>query len=248
MTNQQRLTIDLNCDLGEGGPHDADLMPLVSSANIACGGHAGDAGTMAAAVALARLHGVAIGGHPGHADRDRFGRRELPITPAEAAALMIDQVAALEAVAGEPPRHVKLHGGLYHQAGRDEALGEAAVQAILARWPRMVLMAFAGSPLVAVARRRGLAVAEEAFLDRAYAADGSLLQRDQPGAMIDDPEEAAARAVRLVCEGVVEAIDGTLLPITADTLCIHGDGPLAVAMLTAVRAALQDAGVGIAAA
>ena len=117
MTGQPRLTIDLNCDLGEGGPHDAELMPLVSSANIACGGHAGDADTMAAAVALARLHGVAIGAHPGHADREHFGRHELPITPAAAAALVIDQVAALEAIAGEPPQHVKLHGGLYHQAG-----------------------------------------------------------------------------------------------------------------------------------
>jgi 5-oxoprolinase (ATP-hydrolysing) subunit A len=245
MTNQQRLTIDLNCDLGEGGPHDADLMPLVSSANIACGGHAGDASTMAAAVALARRHGVAIGGHPGHADREHFGRRELPITPTAAATLVIDQLAVLEAVAGEPPRHVKLHGGLYHQASRDEVLGEAIVKAILARWPRMVLVAFAGSPLVAVAHHHGLAVAAEVFLDRAYAADGSLLPRSQPGAMIDDPHEAAARAVRMVCEGVVEAIDGTLLPIAADTLCIHGDGPQAVAILTAARAAIQDAGVGI---
>jgi 5-oxoprolinase (ATP-hydrolysing) subunit A len=246
MTRQPRLTIDLNCDLGEGGPHDAELMPLVSSANIACGGHACDAATMAAAVALARRHGVAIGGHPGHVDREHFGRRELPITPAEAAALVIDQVAALEALAGEPPRHVKLHGGLYHQVGRDEALGEAVVQAILARWPCMVLVAFAGSPLVAVARRHGLAVAEEAFLDRAYAADGSLLPRSQPGAMIDDPHEAAARAVRLVCEGVVEAIDGRRLPITADTLCIHGDGATSLAIARAVREAFDRAGIVVA--
>lgn len=243
MTSQQRLTIDLNCDLGEGGPHDAELMPLVSSANIACGGHAGDTGSMAAAVALARRHGVAVGAHPGHADREHFGRRELPITPAAAAALVIDQVAALEAVAGEPPRHVKLHGGLYHQAGRDEAIGEAVVRAILARWPHTVLVAFAGSPLVAVARRYGLAVAEEAFLDRRYAADGSLLPRSQPGAMIDGPDEAAARAVRLVCEGVVEAIDGSLLPINADTLCIHGDGVRSLAIAGAVREAFEHAGI-----
>lgn len=246
MTNRSQRTIDFNCDLGEGGRHDVDLMPLASSANIACGGHAGDAGTMAAAVALARRHGVAIGGHPGHADREHFGRRELPITPTAAATLVIDQVAALEAVAGEPPRHVKLHGGLYHQVGCDEALGEAIVKAILARWPCMVLVAFAGSPLVAVAHRHGLAVAEEAFLDRAYAPDGSLVPRSQPGAMIDDPHSAAARAVRLVCEGVIEAIDGTPLPIAAHTLCIHGDGPQAVAILTAARAAVQDVGVSIA--
>ena len=246
MTYQQRLTIDLNCDLGEGGPHDADLMPLVSSANIACGGHAGDASTMAAAVALARRQGVAIGAHPSHADREHFGRRELPITPDEAAALVIDQVAVLEAVAGEPPRHVKLHGGLYHQAGRDEAIGEAVVRAILNRWPCMVLVAFAGSPLVAVARRHGLGMAEEAFLDRAYVPDGSLMPRSQPGAMIDDPDEAAARAVRLVCKGVVEAIDGTLLPMAADTLCVHGDGIRSLAIATAVRDAFKRAGIPVA--
>lgn len=246
MTSQPRLTIDLNCDLGEGGPHDAELMPLVSSANIACGGHAGDARTMAAAVALARRHGVAIGAHPGHVDREHFGRRELPITPAAAATVVIDQVAALEAIAGEPPRHVKLHGGLYHQVGRDETLGEAVVNAILARWPRMVLVAFAGSPLVAVARRHGLAVAEEAFLDRAYAAGGAMVPRFESGAMIDDPHEAAVRAVRLVCEGVVEAIDGTRLPIAADTLCIHGDGIRSLAIASAVHNAFKRASIPVA--
>lgn len=246
MTRRPRRTIDLNCDLGEGGPHDADLMPLVSSANIACGGHAGDTGSMAAAVALARRHGVAIGAHPGHADREHFGRRELPITPDEAAALVIDQAAAFEAVAGEPPRHLKLHGGLYHQAGCDEAIGEAIVRAIVARWPRMMLVAFAGSPLVAVARRHGLIVAEEAFLDRAYAADGSLVPRSQPGAMIDDPQVAATRAVRLVREGFIEAIDGRRLPITADTLCIHGDGATSLAIARAVREAFDRAGIQVA--
>lgn len=247
MNGQPRRTIDLNCDLGEGGPYDVELMPLVSSANIACGGHAGDPDTMAAAVPLARRHGVAIGAHPGHVDPEHFGRHELPIAPAAAAALVIDQVAALEAIAGEPPQHVKLHGGLYHQAGRDEAIGAAIVRAILARWPRMMLVAFAGSPLVAVARRRGLAVAEEAFLDRAYAADGLLLPRSQPGAMIDDPHEAAARAVRLACEGVVEAVDGTHLVIAADTLCIHGDGTRSLVIARAVRDALKRAAIGVAA-
>lgn len=246
MTGRPRLAIDLNCDLGEGGLHDADLMPLVSSANIACGGHAGDTVSMAAAVTLARRHGVAIGAHPGHADREHFGRRELPITPDEAAALVIDQAAALEAVAGEPPRHLKLHGGLYHQAGRDKPVGEAIVRAIVARWPRLMLVAFAGSPLVAVARRHGLTVAEESFLDRAYAADGSLVPRSQPGAMIDDPQEAATRAVQLVCEGVVETIDGRRLPITADTLCIHGDAATSLAIARAVREAFDRAGIVVA--
>jgi UPF0271 protein len=245
MTKERRVAIDLNCDLGEGGAYDADLMRLVSSANIACGGHAGDAETMAAAVALARQHGVAIGAHPGHVDRSHFGRRELPIEPAGAAALVVEQVAALEAVAGEPPRHIKLHGGLYHQAGRDVVLGEVVVRAIVARWPRVVLIAFAGSPLVAVARSRGLTVAEEAFVDRGYAADGALVLRSQPGAEIADPGVAAARAVRLVREGVIEAIDGTLIPITADTLCLHGDAAAVVTMATAVRQALLAGGIAI---
>jgi UPF0271 protein len=243
MTQHKTRSIDLNCDLGEGGAYDADLMRLVSSANIACGGHAGDAETMAAAVALARQHGVAIGAHPGHADRENFGRRELPITPVEAAALVTDQVAALEAVAGEPPRHIKLHGGLYHQTGRDLVLGEAIVRAIVDRWPRAVLIAFAGSPLVAVARSRGLTVAEEAFIDRGYAADGALVPRSQPGAEITDPGVAAARAVRLVREGVIEAIDGTPLPIAADTLCIHGDGVAALMIATAVHDAIHRCGI-----
>jgi UPF0271 protein len=238
MTKHQTRSIDLNCDLGEGGPYDAALMRLVSSANIACGGHAGDVGTMAAAVALARQHGVAIGAHPGHVDRAHFGRRELPIAPDEAAALVVEQVAALEAVAGVPPHHIKLHGGLYHQVGRDVMLGRAIMQAVKARWPGTVLIAFAGSPLVAVARSHGLTVAEEAFIDRGYAADGALVPRSQPGADVSDPRTAASRAVRLVREGVVEAIDGRLLPIAADTLCLHGDGEAVVEVAMAVREAL----------
>jgi len=245
MSHPPRATIDLNCDLGEGGPHDAEVMPLVSSANIACGGHAGDEATMAATVALARRHGVAIGAHPGHADREHFGRRELEVTPAAAAGLVVEQVARLGAVAGEPPRHVKLHGGLYHQAARDELLAAAVSEAIAARWPRMVLFAPAASPLVAVARARGLQVAEEAFIDRAYMADGSLVPRSQPGALIADAAAAAARGVRLAWEGVVEASDGALLPLAADTLCIHGDGPDPVSLAAAVREALAAARITV---
>jgi UPF0271 protein len=245
MNDPIRAAVDLNCDLGEGAKHDAALMPLVSSANIACGGHAGDEATMAATVALARRHGVAIGAHPGHADREHFGRRELPISPAAAAGLVVEQVARLEAVAGEPPRHVKLHGSLYHQAARDEPLAAAVSEAIAARWPRMILFTPAGSRLVAVARARGLRVAAEAFIDRAYAADGSLVPRSQPGAVLADPAASAARAVRLVREGVVEAIDGATLPLAADTLCLHGDGPDPVGLSKAVRGALEAAGITV---
>jgi len=238
-------SVDLNCDLGEGSAHDAALMSLVSSANIACGGHAGDDATMAVAVALARRQGVAIGAHPGHADRLQFGRRERAITAGAAATLVVEQVGRLEAVAGEPPRHVKLHGGLYHQVARDEPLAVAVVEAIAARWPGMLLLAPAGSRLVAVARGRGLKVAEEAFIDRAYAADGTLVPRSRPGAVIGDAEAAAERAVRLVREGVVTAIDGGELAIRADTLCLHGDGPEPVGLAIAVRAAFAAASIAV---
>jgi UPF0271 protein len=246
MSGLLRVTIDLNCDLGEGAPHDAAVMPLVTSANIACGGHAGDEATMAATVALARRHGVAIGAHPGHADPGHFGRRQLDITPDEAAALVVGQVGRLEALADEPPRHVKLHGGLYHQAAHDEPLATAVAEAIVARWPTMIVVAPAASRLVAVARGLGLAVAEEAFIDRAYASDGTLVPRSEAGAVIADPRVAAERAVRLVEEGVVEAADGGLIRLRADTLCIHGDGPGPVGLARAVREALARRGTCVA--
>lgn len=245
MSGMACAAIDLNSDLGEGGPHDAAVMPLVSSANIACGGHAGDDATMASAVALARQHGVAIGAHPGHADREHFGRRELPITPQAAAALVVEQVERLAAVAGAPPRHVKLHGGLYHQVARDEVLARAVAAAITTRWPDMILFAPAGSRLVEVARGLGLTVAEEAFIDRAYAADGTLVPRSQPGAVLVDPRAVAERAVRLVREGVVEASDGSDIVIRADTLCIHGDGADPVSLAATVREALAAAGITV---
>ena len=245
MTHRDRTAIDLKCDLGEGGSHDADLMSLVSSVNVACGGHAGDANTMARAVGLARRHGVAIGAHPGHLDREHFGRRELPITPAALEALVEGQVAALVAVLGGPPRHLKLHGGLYHQAGRDSDLAAAVVTAATSRWPESILVAAVGSRLAEVARQRGSPVACEAFLDRAYRADGTLLPRTEPGALIVDPRAAAARAVRLACDGVVEAIDGTVLELWPDTLCIHGDGPDPVGFAREVRAALAAAGITV---
>jgi len=239
-------TIDFNCDLGEGAPHDAAVMPLVTSANIACGGHAGDEATMAATVALARLYGVAIGAHPGHADREHFGRRRLAITPEAAAALVVEQVSRLADVADAAPRHVKLHGGLYHQVAHDAPLARAVAAAIAAGWPRMVLVAPAGSPLVAVGRAAGLRVAEEAFVDRAYAADGSLVPRSEPGAIVADPRRAAERAVRLATRGEVEAIDGSVLRLRADTLCLHGDGPDPAGFAGAVREALAEAGLAVA--
>jgi UPF0271 protein len=238
-------SIDINADVGEEAGHDAGLMPLISSANIACGGHVGDDATIATTVALARLHGVGIGAHPGHADRESFGRREISVTPEDAAALVVAQVARLEAIAVETPRHVKLHGALYHQVARDADLAAAVAEAIADRWPGMRLIAPVGSPLVDVARAFGLAVSQEAFVDRGYAPDGTLLPRSLPGAAITDPNEAATRAVQLACAGTVTAVDGTRLVITPDTLCIHGDGPNPVAVAQAIRTALAAAGIAI---
>ncbi len=245
MTSVGPRSIDLNADVGEGGGHDASLMRLVSSANIACGGHAGDDDTMTSSIALAREHGVAIGAHPGHADPEHFGRREITLAHETVAALVVEQVCRLTTIAGGHPRHVKLHGGLYHQVARDELLAEEVAAAIAALWPAMILFAPAGSPLARVARARGLAVAEEAFVDRRYAADGTLVPRLQRGAVITDPLEAAEQAVRLVRDHIVEAVDGTQLTIRADTLCVHGDGPDPVALAAAVRAALEAAGIAI---
>jgi UPF0271 protein len=238
-------TIDINADVGEGAVHDAGLMPLISSANIASGGHAGDDATMAATVALARLHGVGIGAHPGHADRESFGRREISVTPGDAAALVVAQVARLAMIAGETPRHVKLHGALYHQVARDADLAVAVTEAIAARWPGMRMIAPARSHLADVALAHGLTVVIEAFVDRGYASDGTLLPRSLPGAMIADPAEAAARAVQLAGAGTVTAADGTTLVITADTLCIHGDGLNPVAFAQAIRTALAAAGIDV---
>ncbi len=237
--------IDLNCDLGEGMEHDAALMPLISSANIACGGHAGDDRTMADAVALARRYRVAIGAHPGHADRSHFGRREHALSPEAAATLVLGQIAALAAHAGDDLHHVKLHGALYHQANRDDALAAAIAAALRSRHPCLVVYAEFGSLFARWARAEGLAVAEEAFIDRAYRGDGSLAPRSMPGAVIADRDTAADRARRLVCDGQIETLDGTSLAIRPDTLCVHGDGEHAVAIAAAVRETLTRTGVAI---
>ena len=239
------ICIDLNSDLGEGAGHDAEVMPLITSVNIACGAHAGDDSLMAATVALARRHAVAIGAHPGHADREHFGRREIAMGSAAAAALVTAQIARLAECAGPMLHHVKLHGGLYHQVSRDVADADAVATAIAARWPHLVLYALAGSVLAARARAAGLVVAEEAFIDRAYAVDGSLVPRSWPGGLIGEPSEAAARAVTLATRGRVRAIDGSEIRVTADTLCIHGDGPNPVATARAVRVALAAAGITV---
>ena len=228
--------VDLNCDLGEGAGHDAELMPLVTSANIACAAHAGDAATMRATIALALRCGVAIGVHPGFADRANFGRRELALAPAEVQRLVEEQVRLLQEIAGDlgaTVRHVKLHGALYNLAARDRAVAEVVVAAVRRTQETPMLFVPAGSDLERVARGAGgVAVVAEVFADRTYQADGSLTPRSRPDALIADPARAIAQALRLVREGRVTASDGTEVALRADTICLHGDGTHAVEFAT----------------
>jgi UPF0271 protein len=247
-----RASIDLNADVGEGVGTDAELLPLVSSVNIACGAHAGDEGTMRETIRLALRHGVAVGAHPGFADREHFGRRELAMSPADAADLVIDQVVRLQAVAvglGARVGHVKLHGALYNMAARDPALAAAIAAAVALHRDRSggptVLYALAGSVLVAEARRVGLRALGEGFADRAYRRDGSLQPRSEPGALIEEPAAAAEQALLIATGRVVIGRDGSTIPIDADTLCVHGDSPAAVASARAIRERLDSAGIAV---
>ncbi len=244
-------TIDLNCDLGEGAGQDAALMPLITSANIACGEHAGDASMMRTTVALARRHGVAIGAHPGFADRENFGRKERPLAPAEAAELVSGQIQRLQdiaAQAGAVVRHVKLHGALYNQVSRDRPLAEAVVAAIRTVEKHPVIYALAGSELEWAARQwPDILVVPEVFADRTYQRDGSLTPRTHPGALITDEAMAVAQVYRMISAGVVRAIDGTEVPIKAGTVCLHGDGPHAVAFARRLRHDLSSIGITFAA-
>lgn len=233
--------IDLNCDLGEGGLHDAELMPLISSANIACGAHAGDEATMRATVALALQHGVAIGAHPGFADPEYFGRRELEVPPAEIEQLVTEQVTRLRVLG--PVRHVKPHGGLYNRAARDPAAAAAVARAVRAIDPALVLYGLAASELVRAGRAQGLRVAEEVFADRTYRRNGLLTPRSQPGAFVDSEEEMIVQALRLIREHRVSTACGNEILLHADTICVHGDGSQAVAFARRLRAELQAADV-----
>ena len=247
-------TIDLNADLGEGygawpAPADADLFPLISSASIACGFHAGDPGRMRETAALAARHSVVVGAHPGYPDLLGFGRRDLGASPREVADYVAYQVGAMMAcarAAGTRVGYVKPHGALYNRAARDPDIAAAIADGVRAADPALALLGLAGSALTAGARAAGLRAVSEAFLDRGYQRDGSLVPRDTAGALLEDPDAAAARAVRLVREGTVDAVDGTALRVEAESLCVHGDGARAVLVLRAVRARLTAEGIAVA--
>ena len=240
--------VDLNCDLGEGGTLDEAILDFVTSANIACGFHAGDPGVMRRTVEFAARKGVGLGAHPGLRDPEGFGRRTVRLEPREAFDLTLYQIGALQAFAaleGARLHHVKPHGALYTMAARDAGLADALAKAARAADPGLAFFGLAGSDMIRAARREGLVPVEEAFADRGYQADGTLVPRGGPGALVHDPGEAARRAVRLVKEGRITAVDGTELPIRADTICVHSDTPGALELVRALREVFRREGIDV---
>jgi UPF0271 protein len=245
---------DLNADLGESFGtwklgDDAGLMGVITSANIACGFHAGDPLTLRSACAMAASRGVCIGAQVSYRDLAGFGRREMDVPPAELTAELLYQIAALDGIAraeGSAVRYVKPHGALYHRVIRDPAQGGALVAAIRAYDPALTLLTKPDGRAAELARAAGLRVVSEAYADRAYAPDGTLVPRGQPGAVLTDPAEVAARAVTMVTEGTVRATDGTQVRLAAHSLCVHGDTAGAVLLARAVRGGLEQAGVTLA--
>ena len=247
------MDIDLNCDLGEGfGPwamgDDAALLDIVTSANVACGGHAGDAETMFATLRLAVARGVVIGAHPGYADRTSFGRRVIPMQPAEIARMVAAQVGALAgvaALAGAEMRYVKPHGALANLAADDAAVAGAIVEAVAAQPGRLAILAISGTVLELSARAAGIPVYSEVFADRAYLPDGRLVPRTRPGAVLHDGAEAADRLIGFLETGLMPVIGGAPIALSAQSVCLHGDTPGAVGMARTIRARLAAAGVAV---
>ena len=242
--------IDLNSDLGEGAGHDHEILDLVSSANIACGFHAGDPASIFATIQAALERGVALGAHPSFPDRENFGRTEMTMPLAEVYASVAYQVGGFQALAraaGGRMNHVKTHGALYNMAARDRPLAEVIANAVFALDPKLILFAPSESELDFAATELGLLTASEVFADRNYLADGSLVPRTQPNAFVHDPLEAVERIIRMLIEGKVRAVDGSDVAITASTVCVHGDNPQAVAFVRKLRERLEQEEIMIAA-
>lgn len=242
-------TIDLNADLGEEVGDDAAMLAVVSSANIACGGHAGGPEAMFAALTTARDRHVAAGAHPGYADRANFGRVALPMTPDAVTRMVAAQVGAacgVAALAGHRIAYVKPHGALYNLAAVDVEVSQAICRAVRAVDPALMLLCLSGSVTVGVARDMGLRVAAEVFADRAYRADGTLQPRDAAGAVIHDAGEVVARVIGMLRTGRVATVEGTEVALTVDSICLHGDTPGAVTLARALRAAIEAEGWRIA--
>lgn len=247
----QTYSIDLNCDMGESFGawalgHDAALMPFITSANIACGYHAGDPAVMKATVRAALRHNVAIGAHPGLPDLVGFGRRDMAISPEEAFDMTVYQLGALQAVAkaeGGRLHHLKPHGALYNMAATNAALATALAEAVYKVQPELVLYGLAGSELTKAGEKLGLKTAHEVFADRTYQANGTLTPRRQPDALITDANVAIAQVLRMVQGGSLRTQQGTDVAIRADTVCLHGDGAHALEFAQRLNKELRAAGV-----
>ena len=248
------MHIDLNCDMGESfGAYtigdDEAVMRSITSANVACGFHAGDPSVIRRTLRLAKAHGVAVGAHPGFADLGGFGRREIDATASEVEDAVLYQVSALAGMAsaeGLTLQHVKPHGALYHMAARDAVLAGAIARAVAAFDRGLILFCLPGSPLLTAGREKGLPVVAEGFADRAYEADGSLVSRRTPGAVIHDAARVVDRVLRMVRDRTVEATDGSTVSLDTATICVHGDTPDAADLVAKLRVGLQAAGVTLA--
>lgn len=245
--------VDLNCDLGESyGVYtigtDAEVLRVVTSANVACGWHAGDPSVMERTVALAKEAGVAVGCHPGYPDLPGFGRRDMALSPEEARVCVKYQIGALMAftkAAGMSLQHVKLHGAFYNRAAADPALARAVCRGIAEVDEGLIVLALANSHMIGAAREAGLRAASEVFADRAYHEDGALVSRAAEGSILHDRALAVRRAVRMVKEGVVECVTGKDVPIRADSICVHGDNPEALGFVRHIREAFEQEGIAL---
>ena len=247
------MRVDINSDMGESFGaytigHDDGLMNAITSANVAAGFHAGDPSVLRATVRLAKARGVAVGAHPGFPDLVGFGRRELNVTPGEAEDMVLYQVAAVAGVAaseGVKLQHVKPHGALFNMAVRNAELATAIARGVAAFDPSLILFGLPGSEILNAGRKAGLRVAAEVFADRAYEPDGTLASRRKPGSVIHDAGAVVARAVRMVKERTVVAIDGSIVALAADTICVHGDTPGSDDLAKKIRAGLEAAGITV---
>jgi len=241
-------TVDLNCDLGEGVGNDELIMPYISSANIACGYHAGDEKTMRQTVELCKKYSVAVGAHPSYLDRENFGRTDMLLHPGEIYEMIVKQINSLEKIAAAadvPVHHVKPHGALYNMAARDKGLAPFVALAILDTNSKYLLYGLSGSYLVKEGKTLGLKIVNEVFGDRTYKDDGSLTSRTKPGALIENADAAIAQVLQMVKEGTVTSVTGKKVPIIAETICLHGDGEHAVEFARAINQALKENNIEI---
>ncbi|MFI5134897.1 MAG: 5-oxoprolinase subunit PxpA [Chitinophagales bacterium] len=242
------LTVDLNCDMGEGMGNDAESMPFISSTNIACGYHAGDDDTMKKTVELALRHHVAIGVHPGFADKENFGRREMKLSSNEVRNLINEQIFALKKITDSfhtTIHHVKPHGALYNMAARKITLAHTIAQAVKDVDANLILYGLSGSYLISEAKSIGLKTAREVFADRTYENDGSLTPRSQPDALIEDEEKCMSQVLQMVKSNSVTTVNDKVIPIVGETICLHGDGKHAITFAKLIHQTLKENHIGI---